>query len=135
MTSFWHKSEIKKNRSRQKTQIINQNFIQKAINCHVQGDLENAEKSYRIAIGHGFLDATIYSDLGVICIFSDSYLTKASKSNQITAKMKAPPTSFPIASREASGVVFFGGTCSIREHLYFPPPNNGNESWNHRALW
>jgi len=63
MTGFGHKSETKKNRRRQKTQIINQDFIQKAINYHVQGDLENAEKMYRIAIDRGFLDATIYSNL------------------------------------------------------------------------
>ena len=67
MTGFGRESDAKKNQHGQKFRTINDNFIEKAIDYHIRGDLENAEKAYRMIIDHGSSDASIHSNLGVIC--------------------------------------------------------------------
>ena len=42
-------------------------LLKNAINCHLQGDLPNAEKEYRAAIDSGSSNFVIFSNLGIIC--------------------------------------------------------------------
>ena len=57
----------KKRRDRQKPQISGEILLQNAISCHIQGDLENAEKAYRVAIDSGLINIALFLNLGIIC--------------------------------------------------------------------
>ena len=56
----------KKRRARHKPQISGEILLQNAISCHIQGDLENAEKAYRVAIDSGLINIALFLNLGII---------------------------------------------------------------------
>ena len=67
MAEFEHEHEAKKNKYQRKNQTTGEAFLKKAIAHHTQGDLKNAEKSYRSAINFGLSNIVLFSNLGVIC--------------------------------------------------------------------
>ena len=67
MARFGEQKEKKKQRPQQKPQISGDILLKKAIKQHIQGDLKNAEKAYREAIGSGMLNVALFSNLGIIC--------------------------------------------------------------------
>ena len=67
MAGFGEQNEKKKKRPRQQLRISGDILLKGAINYHTQGDLKNAEKSYRAAIDSGLLNVALFSNLGMIC--------------------------------------------------------------------
>ena len=67
MAGFGEQKGRKKKRPQHKPQTNGDSLLKKAINHHIQGDLNNAEKAYREAIDSGVLNVALFSNLGIIC--------------------------------------------------------------------
>ena len=67
MAGFGDQKEKKKKKPQRSPQKSGEIFLKKAINYHIQGDLNNAEKAYRAAIDSGLLNVALFSNLGIIC--------------------------------------------------------------------
>ena len=61
------KSRKIKNTPQKTLQIDGDSLFKSAINCHLGGDLLNAEKFYREAINSGLSSSAVFSNLGIIC--------------------------------------------------------------------
>ena len=70
MKGFGEQKEKKKKRPQKNSQISGKRLLKNAIKYHIQGDLKNAEKTYRSAINSGLLNAALFSNLGTICQIS-----------------------------------------------------------------
>ena len=70
MKGFGEQKEKKKKRPQKNSQISGKRLLKNAIKYHIQGDLKNAEKTYRAAINSGLLNAALFSNLGTICQIS-----------------------------------------------------------------
>ena len=67
MAGFGKKNEKKKNKPQLRAQSAGEAIQKKALNYQIKGDLINAEKAYREAIKTGYIDNSVFSNLGIIC--------------------------------------------------------------------
>ena len=67
MAGFGEKKEARKKEPQRKPQTSGVRLLKEAINHHIQGDLNNAEKAYRAAIDSGLSNCALFSNLGIIC--------------------------------------------------------------------
>ncbi|WP_371807582.1 tetratricopeptide repeat protein, partial [Prochlorococcus sp. P1344] len=75
----------------------------KAVNLHMQGDIKNAEIIYREAIRTGYLNHSLFSNLGVICKNSgrpEEAIALYKKAIEINPNAPAPPTNLGNLYRE-----------------------------------
>ena len=67
MAGFGHKTGQQWSKTQRKSKMAGEVLFKKAIEQHIKGELKNAEQYYREAIKSGYIEHSIFSNLGVIC--------------------------------------------------------------------